>query len=229
MTQKYSSLSELNKSLSELFELCGVKPRRIRVAPSPKPVTLVENICKDTSVSDFADALSRQTAEAVKRMKERQIDLWCADRESAASEKLESENETLRKQNSELKKRLRAAEEQTNTKDDSAMSFVSEMISLRDSLYSRLEWAQSTLPADDNSVKLLRSQLIESASAMQNLGIDVLEDTDTFDCTYCTIIETVPTDDPNLVDTIAKIFRPGYRYNGEVVRSKEVVMYIKSA
>ena len=154
-------------------------------------------------------------------------------------DELEKQCRELRQKNKELELRIdeltresaedvRAAQPASgDTADLRTEEFVRELIAMRDKLYSRLEWAKITYPEDDDTVKLLNTLLSETAVMMRNLGISILDDTETFDDSYCTVIETVPTDDPSLYHKIAEIFRPGYSYEGKVLRSKEVIVYSK--
>ena len=239
MNRKYDNLTALINSLNGLFELCDIQPQDIAIKRSPKLVAFAEMVCRDTSVADLAGLLNEQTEKAIKTLNEKRIDNWCADQENRKYDEMEKQCENLRRQNEELRLRIGELTRESskgvqaaqpvpeNKSDPQTVEFVKELIAMRDKLYSRLEWAKSAYPEDDKTIKLLNTQISETAVMMRNLGISILDDTEIMDDSYCTVIETVPTDDPSLYHKIAEIFRPGYRYDGKVLRSKEVIIYSK--
>jgi len=60
-------------------------------------------------------------------------------------------------------------------------------------------------------------------------GVSAIEDTGTFDYEKHQVVSTQVTDNPELKEQICQTIRPGYCFNGGVVRPQEVVIYTYQA
>ena len=237
MKTRYENMRKLSKNLKELFELCGESPKNIRIKESSKIVSFVEALFHDDSVVSFLDDLNSYTLSALKSLQEKQLDYWNSQQDMVYFENLEKENEALKMKLNELEKQCNQMYEQNrklasekenpeipdNSEDN--LKIIKDLISMRDTLQARLEWASEALDENDNAVKIINNQIKETGKLLQNAGVKILDDCGSFDSRICTVIQTTPTNDPSLVDTIAQIFRPGYEYRGEMIRSKEVILY----
>lgn len=241
MTTRYDSMLELSRNLKELFELCGTNPSFKHIKQSPKIISLMEKLFRDGSVIEYLNNANSLTLSALSALKEKQLEFWCSNENNKRLEVLEEENKSLRmqiqNQEKEYQDRLSVLENTTSQipvksenpdmiQEDS-LSIIKNIITMNDTLQARLEWATDNFPESDNAIKIIKTQLKETAKLLRNAGVNILDGCGTFDSSTCTVIETIVTDDDTLVDTIAKIFRPGYEYMGEMLRSKEVILYVK--
>lgn len=242
MNKRYNNMFILSENLEELFYLCGTNPESITVKESKKMVTFFESLLRDNSVIDYLEELNNQTNSAKKALKEKNLDIWNAEQNALNLEKLEKENEELKTQLEKLKKHCAELSEEkqetitpisapkteyTSANSEDSLKIIKDLIALRDTLMARLEWAAGSLDENDNAVKIISNQVKEIGKLLNNAGVKILDDCGEFDSSICTIVETIPTSDDALADTVAKIFRPGYEYNGEMLRSKEVILYVK--
>lgn len=60
-------------------------------------------------------------------------------------------------------------------------------------------------------------------------GVSAIEDTGTFDYEKHQVVSTQVTDNPDLKEQICQTIRPGYRFNGGVIRPQEVIIYTYQA
>jgi molecular chaperone GrpE (heat shock protein) len=63
---------------------------------------------------------------------------------------------------------------------------------------------------------------------LEKEGVTSLEENDKFDYERQQIVSTKVTDDPQKNDIVAETVRPGYIFNGSIIRPQEVIIYTKA-
>lgn len=99
---------------------------------------------------------------------------------------------------------------------------ISETIELVDwLLLARSEANEAVKPILDRILSRLRT-ILESSD------ITVLEEKGLFDASLHKVVHVLPTNDPEIENTIAEVVRPGYAMNERIIRSQEVIIYHKT-
>lgn len=75
------------------------------------------------------------------------------------------------------------------------------------------------------SADLLDAVYRELGRALECESVTPVEDDGTFDYNRHSVVETRPTGDPEQNNRICGTVRPGYLFNGRLVRAQEVVVY----
>lgn len=222
---------ELKQSMTKLLALCEIESSSVPINKSPKLVDFFEKICRDDSVIKYLDELNNHVLSAVKALEDKKLDVWCIEQDNLRLGKLEKEHQLLQKKYEEqlVINRNNTVDDNKNslTVNDEMLKMIKGIIAMRDTLLNRMEWAQGSINENNEAVKIIKSQIKETGKLLQNSGVRILDDCSEFDSKICTVIDTIATNDISKIDTIAKIFRPGYEYMGEMLRSKEVILYIK--
>lgn len=78
---------------------------------------------------------------------------------------------------------------------------------------------------DDKRQRILASVYEELGRILKVNGIEPLEEKELFNSEYHIIIGTKVTNNIKLDNTIAEIYRPGYRTKNKILRAQEVVIY----
>lgn len=219
MAERYTSMRSLRDHLEKLFRLCGLDEQRVEVKMPPRVVIMVENLFRDYSLCNFLDALDEQAALAVKALNDRQLDVWSSEETERRLEEVEAKLAGASQKQKELEQKLLAAENKNE-------EYIRNMIAMRDNLLMRRDWIKENEPEDVNAGKLVENQLRETANLLKKSGVEILEDDGMFDSSRHTVVETRETDDPLLDNQIAEVFRPGYVYQGNVLRGQEVIIYM---
>ena len=229
MINRYQMMKSLRDRLNELFRLCGTEGERIQVAPAPALIRLVEKLIRDQALCSYLEGLDAQAEQAVQSMKERQLDEWNnqqnEERLAQLERELEQERAGLRKAEETLSQERRQGAEREDQYRRERLSAIQDLIALRDKLLLRRNWLEEEAPQEENAHKLAESQLRETARCLSNLGVEILEAGGAFDGSYQTVVETRPAEAPDQADQIAERFRPGYRFQGEILRPQEVILF----
>ncbi|MDE5877249.1 MAG: nucleotide exchange factor GrpE [Muribaculaceae bacterium] len=104
--------------------------------------------------------------------------------------------------------------------------FVLETISILDDYRRTLERIDKLTP--EQLHKALRNIPADLENLLENNGVDVLiseEENPVFDRKLHQVIRTVETDNPKLDGKVAKKIRPGYAWNGTILRQEKVELY----
>lgn len=128
----------------------------------------------------------------------------------------------------ELEQSLSQEKERGEQYKKERLAYIKSLIELRDKLMLRKSWLEDQVPEEVNAKKVVDSQMRELARCLNHLGVEILEADGEFDSRIQTVVETSVTESEELVGKIAETFRPGYRFQDEVLRSQEVVIYTKA-
>jgi len=104
-------------------------------------------------------------------------------------------------------------------KDPEPSKIATELVRLRDQMLLGLENRSSIPPTVLNALQRQTLKLIQSE------GIRDVEKTGPYDQNRQEIVETEVTSDAGLHETVARTVRPGYEFNGQLIRPQEVVIF----
>lgn len=234
MADRYGSMVSLRDHLEELFQFCGVQTMDIHVRHSPVPIRIVEKIVRDEALHSYLDNLDHQTKQAIQKMKDQRLDRWNNEQNEIRLQQLEQELEGKNSYIQELEQKLEQNQQPAPTEEGCIVQLgkktremIQDLIVMRDRLLLQKSWAKDVGAGEENTVKVIDGQLKETAKCLKNAGVEILDSGDVFDSQYQTVVETREAVKEEQVDRIAETFRPGYRFQGEILRPQEVILFVK--
>ena len=256
MSDRFEIMKRVRDHLEELFKLCGIKTSSVKIAPAPALVQFAEKLAKDNALYTYLESLDAQAQRAAAKMKERNLEAWNSKENEKYIAELEKQLEQEKAQQEAMQERLAQGEAQLQEMRDrleqesgriqeleqslsqekeqgeqykkERLAYIKSLIELRDKLMLRKSWLEDQVPEEVNAKKVVDSQLRELARCLNHLGVEILEADGEFDSRIQTVVETSVTESEELSGKIAETFRPGYRFQDEVLRSQEVVIYTKA-
>lgn len=130
-----------------------------------------------------------------------------------------------KKRKHELEQSLSEEKELNAQYQKERLASIQDLILIRDKLMLRKDWLENQASEDVNAKKVVGSQLRDLAHCLNNRGVEILEADGDFDNRCQTVMETCVTDSKELLGKIAETIRPGYRFQDEILRPQEVVLY----
>jgi len=217
--QCLESLKRLSEAVESFAASCGLEDVNLDLKQRAGDLSYkVSNWLIGEEVAARLDAASRRTAECTLRVEEMK-------RRLKEQQQLLDEQENRFKEEQERTERMAG---QLAAAEASLKAAVSGIITMRDSLLTRVDLLRENGVAEnDERFKVVSISLRETAALLGRMGVTIVEDEGLFDPARQTIAETIPTSDPGLANHIARVFRPGYLYQGEVLRGQEVIIYVK--
>jgi len=215
MDKKQEGMLRLTQNLNMLLQMSNVKNLDVDTLRNP------EEICdalEHTSIEDFLDYVNEQVIMIMELFEDSKSDEYNHPLIENKLAGLEEENERLLTQ-------LESVLNKPAAEQNDAFDIIKGIIEMRETIYSRIDWAEEN--REDSSIKILNTHLKETAKILQSAGVAIYDEADDFDSSICTVVDTIETEDDELADKIAKVFRPGYEYKGEMLKSKEVIIYVK--
>ncbi len=256
MSDRYEIMKRVRDHLEELFKLCGIKTSSVKIAPAPALVQFAEKLAQDNALYTYLESLDIQAQRAAAKMKERNLEAWNSKENEKYIVELEKQLEQEKAQKEAMQERLAQGEaqlqemrdrleqesgrmqeleqslsqekEQSEQYKKERLAYIKSLIELRDKLMLRRSWLEDQVPEEVNAKKVVDSQMRELARCLNHLGVEILEADGEFDSRIQTVVETSVTESEELAGKIAETFRPGYRFQDEVLRSQEVVIYTKA-
>lgn len=107
------------------------------------------------------------------------------------------------------------------------IDIIKRVIATRDQQLLRLDMARKDNL--DVCIPIFDSLCKESLKLLENMGITEMPQIGSFDAARHVVVETRRASDPDLHDTIAEVFRPGYYFQDDVFRPQEVIIYCYKA
>ncbi len=231
----------LRDDMKKLFELIGIIPQKITIREMPKLLTLLERFIKDDALYDYLENLDADCVQAIEEMKKRNLRDWNGKKMMDKLSALKQENQKLQDQVQLLihEKETQqatanehiAVEEKTSPSEIQAevhkrhLAWIREIISLRDSILIRRSWIEENASENADAKRLVDTQLKDTRRLLEKMGVEIIDGSGRFDYRTHTAVGTVTTDSESLADCIAETVRPGYRYDGEMIRAQEVIVY----
>lgn len=229
MSNRYETMKHLRDRLIELFQLCGVPETQVKVSPAPALIRLAEKIVRDDALYSYLEGLDLQAEQAIREMKDHQLDVWNNQQNETRivelGEELEQERTQAQEAKEKLTQELQAEKERVEQYRKEQLSAIQDLIALRDKLLLRKSWLEDQAPEEKNAQKVVDSQLRETARCLTNMGVEILETGGNFDNRFQTAVETRPAETAEQDGQIAETFRPGYRFQKEVLRPQEVILF----
>lgn len=229
MAIRYKIMRRLQEHLEELFQLCGVQGNRIKFFPPLASVRLTGRLVRVNVLYRYLEGLEAQAEQAIREMKDRQLDAWNNQQIEVRIAELEQElkEERIRAQEAEekLSQEVQAEKKRGEQYRKEQLSVIQDLIALRDKLLLRKSWLEDHAPEEGNAQKVVTSQLREIAKCLTNQGVEILEAGGAFDNRFQTAVETRPAENAEQDGQIAETFRPGYRFRGEILRPQEVILF----
>jgi len=139
---------------------------------------------------------------------------------------LEQQEEELRQLRQQIQDQTLQPAPPVST-DAGQLEMVQDIIAMRDNLLMRRNWIRDFAPEEEAAAKLVEGQLRETAKILEHSGVEILDQTGTFDYRLHTAVETRPAPSLEQDGQIAETFRPGYRFRSEMLRPQEVILYAK--
>lgn len=209
MERRMVMMRQLSRDLNKLFSLCGSELEEVEPAPAASVYRLLEYVVADKALMAYLEALCAQTRLAINRAE-------AANQEYAqllgalAQERLQSQ-QLLEKQ----KHQEKAGEHR--------QILVKELIDNADRLQLCLDGL--CREEDGLAAQVAQQQLDRTWQMLRAIGVEPVEETGLFDCSKQMIVDTEYTPEENLVGSVAKTVRPGYRDNANLLRPQEVILY----
>jgi molecular chaperone GrpE (heat shock protein) len=122
------------------------------------------------------------------------------------------------------KKMLDEIKGAAESESEKRLKLIHSLIKFRDQLLMFKENAEM-----EETSRLLSSLYRETGRFMSQSGIELLNGGGNFSADYQTAVDTVPTDQKELVGTVQSTFRDGYIVDGRMLRPQEVVVYVDAA
>lgn len=232
----------MKNALSSLMEACEVPADTLHIPKTNRIVEFVEYIVRDRASYDYLNAVILQMENATKKLKKSRVREWGlletlqkTDDIEANLKGQEQKNEILEERLSDkdeelaaLRRELAVAREEAQAAKEEQKrirDIIDGLIELRDKLDDKLVYMEEEAPEETAVIKTIQGQLRATAKLMQRNQVEILDEKGVFHPEYQRIVETVSAENQEQDDTIAKVFRPGYRYNGEILRPQDVYVY----
>jgi molecular chaperone GrpE (heat shock protein) len=252
MTSKknlYTALGDLLLSLHKLFESMNLQVPKSKLNLPQKHWLVLENIVLSPVTIQNLEQIRLSVNEAAKQQEDRSLDRWNAEKTvlrlkkqiaemSSDSEKLQADNSSLKEQLTALSQEIEDAEKSfkekifnlnekfEKEKESQFISFVKEIILIRDNLTMKEEMLKSEENyRESKAYTLIQLSYRETENILNRMGISVINQTGPFNNLIQMVSDTTPTDNEDLHDTVARSFREGYRTNDKLIRLQEVILY----
>lgn len=171
--------------------------------------TLAWQAWDDVSAEARAEAAELRARQAEAHVEAAESRLREAEMNEKRSHRLDDECRTLRT----------ALQEQKSVRRKLAEA----LVSYRDRILLRADLAREE--ADPRMMPLFEGLSRECLLLLAQAGVEELPSMARFDPDSQLVVETRPTTDPEMADAVAAQHRPGYRFEGRLLRPQEVVLY----
>lgn len=236
-------------SLHKLFESMNLQVPKSKLNLPQELWLVLENIVASPVTIQNLEQIRLSVNEATKQQEERSLDRWNAEQTVLQLKKqvaeMSSNSEILQADNSSLKKQLTAlsqekedaeksfqekifnlSEKFEEEKEIQFLSFVKEIILIRDNLTMKEEMLKSEENyRESKAYKLIQLSYHETENILNRIGVSVINQNGPFNNLIQMVSDTTPTDNEELHDTVAKTFREGYRTKDKLIRLQEVILY----
>lgn len=238
MQNRIVPMSQLRDHLAELFRLCGVQGTEVPLGDAPIPQRILDRLFEDKALAEYLNALDTQTVNAIAEMKNRRLEVWNSQENEKYIDELERQLQEIKDGQAwnsqraavEIQDRLDHTEALLRSEKErsrqNTLDWIHHLIDIRDRLRQQQDWLQNIPEAEKASAaKVISTALRHTGEVMETMGVTVMEGGGAFDSSLQTVIQTVPAASGEQANRIAETFRAGYRYDGEVLRAQEVILY----
>jgi molecular chaperone GrpE (heat shock protein) len=245
----YTALGDLLLSLHKLFESMNLQVPKSKLNFPQELWLVLENIVVSPVTIQNLEQIRLSVNEATKQQEHRSLDRWNAEQTvsrlkkqvsemSSNSEKLQEENTSLKAQLTALSQEKEEAEKSfqeqffnlnqkaEKDKETQFLSFVKEIILIRDNLTMKKEMLKSEENyRESKPYTLIQLSYRETENILNRMGVSIINQTGPFNNLLQMVSDTTPTDNEELHDKVAQTFREGYRTNDKLIRLQEVILY----
>ena len=226
----YTLLKDMSGNMEKLFESLDVAVPEYSLESPNRLTYYIEYLLYSGTVLKSLENMNKQMQQAIEQNEIRKIEAWSS----------KQERKLLEKQMVELQKQIAARDLQIEQQkqsyhqlemslqqaDQETHQMIQNIISFRDSIIMREGLvSESEEEKTDDLKKLLNSLLKETAQLLIKSGITILDEKGKFDSSIHIVMGTTSTDDSQLHDCVAKVFRPGYKLDNKILRPQEVILY----
>lgn len=243
----YKLLEEMSENINKLFFSLGIQNKQTSdLQIPPRIIALIESVVNSGGrVSRNLDMLNDKLKMAFEKSEEIRLINWAKDNNlNEVQNDMNQMNQELFK----LKSQVEEMRQQKNLAEKACLNLQNELdvlgkkyrietvmfkkqylnsllslISLRDGLLMKEGLAESQGESKLHSA--LTAILEETANMLEKNQVTILGEMGNFDSSTQTVVDVQGTDDETLHNTIASVFRPGYRFTDEMIRPQEVVLY----
>lgn len=228
MENRYNKMEELAVLINELYAEFGEKPEQM-----PELKTGFAGLLDRKNMCSYIDELKERSSKTIEMLKALKLELWSSEQTVKALKELEidiTEEDASEYQLREKKPVDQCIADTTKKTEiskntDGILAVINKVIAYRDSLFSKRDYISGLECKDEMSLKLIESEILETAKIMESMGVISMENDEFFDEARHCAVDKVITDDTSKHGKIFKVVRPGYSYNGEDIRVQEVVIY----
>lgn len=244
----YALIKNMSDNMDKLFSNLGIEGGKSYLETSNVLIYFLECVINNGSVLKNIELLNIRLKKAIKKSEDDQLENWNNSKSleelnneiqilNSEKFKLQSEIKQIKKIKEQyekecinLKNELNAVEEKYKNENKTLikqnMDIVMSIIAFRDSIIMREGLAEGQ---SENKLKsLLTSLLKETANILNNSHVSILDEKGKFDSSKHIVIDVQQTEDKELHDMVAQVFRPGYKVEDEMIRPEEVILYAYS-
>lgn len=241
----YTVLENMFENMDKLFSSLDVDEENFNLLTPNLFLQFVEHIINKGTVLKNIKLLNKKLEKAASISKDSRLENWnnslCIVELNKKIEVLNSNVNTLKQEVLEISKEkkriaLESIELETKLKNikeefieekkllkNQNIDTIKSIITFRDSVIMRQGLAESQ---EESSLKSLLNSLIkETANLLEQNHVEILDGKGSFDNSIHIVVEVKQTDDKDLHDKVAQVFRPGYIFEEEMIRPQEVILY----
>lgn len=228
---RYREIKILQKQLEELYQELEYQPETVEIQNPNLFLDLMEKVFNSGLSEVYLRKLSKQLHGAIGSVKRLKIDLWDKELELKNTYKKEEQTQmkidALTKQCEQMRSELRKNQDRKETLEAQSLFVLKNLIEVR----NKLNLQQNYLLAESSEEKkqqllLVKAYLVMIRDAIEASGVVSMEEDTIFDEAKHKIVDTIKTEQEELVDHIAQVVRPGYFYQGKVMQLQEVIIYV---
>lgn len=225
-TKLESAIRELVWNINQLHTLSGKQRKQIMFeADNENVVDMLYRLSDEVKVvfTELDDARIKHS-NVEKDIIRLEKEVQSAKMKAENLEKQLEEIKTDQKYQSdvEYKQRIEDTGKVVECKHDDRLKLIQSLIKFRDQLLLFKDNAE-----DEGAAKLLTNLYRESGRILSINGIEVLNSGGVFSPDHHIAVETIVTEQQELINTIESTFRDGYIVEGRLLRPQEVVVYVE--
>lgn len=243
-TDVYDLLLDMSTNMNKLFSNLGLEEPPFSIQTPHPFFYYIERIAKSGATEINMKALNSQLKKAISRTENLQFEHWT---QGENLKELQGEISSLKEQMTlyqsqiqEMEKQKRQVEEERKKLRSDLAQLIEQQNELRlvkkqhlDNIMSLISFRDSILMMEglaesQGEAKLqsaMDSMLKGTANLLEKSQVIILDQMGPFDSSIQTVVDIQETADETLHNTVVSVFRPGYRFNDEMIRPEEVVLY----
>lgn len=234
----YKLLESITGNLGKLFKNLKIQGDTFEIKTPHTIIKLLQTLLANGIFAENIMVINEQVKQAAKKSEDMHMELFsdriCSDE---YERKIEQLNQSIIKKDIKIKEvqaentkilqdlysKSIEFNEIIKKKDKTQMDIIESLIAFRDSIVLRDGLASDGEKVDGN--KLLTSLVKETARVFEKNGVKVLEEKGTFNSSIQKVTDVKDTNEKELQDIVADVFRAGYIFENKMIRPEEVILY----